>query len=143
MQSKESLRIGPNSVNFEPPDTIYVVASGDMDGDIAGQIVEKIIELSSGEPYVLVIMNVTDVSALSREARVVLTSNGHRLPPRVLALFGGSFTTRVVLDLMDRASWLLGSRNRLTKHWPDEKSARAWVSEMRSVLTTKIAEHAK
>jgi hypothetical protein len=39
-----------------------------------------------------------------------------------------------VLDLMERASWLMGSRNRFVKHWPDEKSARAWAAEMRQTF---------
>jgi hypothetical protein len=135
MESAVTLQLGLNSVTFEPPDTMYIVTNGYIDGLIARQLMEQLVEWSANKPYVLLVVNVVKLSSFSTEARKILTSNGHRLPPRVLALFGGSFATRVLLDLMDRASWLLGSRNRMAKHWPDEKSARAWVNEMRFVLS--------
>lgn len=135
MESTQTLHVGPNSVTFEPPDTICLVVSGYVDGAIAKALIEQLVQWSANMPYLLVIMNVANLSSLSTEARKVLTSNGHRMPARALALYGGSFSTRVMLDLMDRASWLLGSRNRMAKHWPDEESARAWVNEMRFVLS--------
>lgn len=143
MPSAKTLQIGPSSITYEPPDTLYVVASGHVDGAIANRLIEQLVEWSSNKPYVLLVVNVGGFLSFSTEARKILASNGHRLPPRVLALFGGSFATRVVLDLLDRASWLLGSRNRLAKHWPDEKSARAWANEMRLVLATNARENAK
>lgn len=121
---------------------MYLVVSGHVDGAIAKRIMDQLVEWSANMPYVLVIMNVVNLLSFSTEARKIFTSNGHRLPGRALALFGGSFATRVTLDLMDRASWLLGSRNRFTKHWPDEKTARAWAEEMRLVLAAQAREKA-
>jgi hypothetical protein len=143
MQSARILRVGFSSVAFEPLDTMNMVLVGDVDGATADALMAQMIEWSRPMPYALYLMNVVDVSSISAEARKILTSNGHRLPPRALAMFGGSFTTRVALDLMDRASWLLGSRNRYAKHWPDEKSARNWIAEMRTVLETNLLTHAR
>ena len=139
MDPSTTLHFGVNSLTFERPDTMILVTGGLVDGATASQFMDQIVEWSKSLPYILVVMNVEKVSSISADARKVFTSNGHRLPPRVLSLFGGSFKTQVVLDLMDRASWLLGSRNRFTKHWPDEKSARAWAAEMRSVLLAKVS----
>jgi len=135
MEATQTLHVESSSVTLEPPDTIRLVLSGCVDGAIADELIEQLVQWAANMPYVLVIMNVTDLSSLSTEARKILTSNGHRMPARALASCGGSFSIRVALDLMDRASWLLGSRNRYAKHWPDEKSARAWASEMRFVLS--------
>jgi hypothetical protein len=139
MDHSTTLHFGANSLTFERPDTMILVTRGLVDGASAGQCMDQIVEWSKSMPYLLVVMNVEKVTSFSSEARKVFTSNGHRLPPRVLSLFGGSFKIQVLLDLMDRASWLLGSRNRFTKHWPDEKSARAWANEMRSVLLAKVS----
>lgn len=122
---------------------MYLVVAGHVDGAIASQLMEQLVQWAAKMPYVVVLMNVVNLSSFTTEARKVFTSNGHRLPPRALALYGGSFATRVMLDLMDRASWLLGSRNRFAKHWPDENSARAWANEMRVVLSTKAVEIAQ
>ena len=136
MQALRKVLFGANEVTFEPPDTMYVVASGDVDGATARKLIEELVSWSQDKPYVLLVVNVIHLSSFSTEARKVLTSNGHRLPPRALALFGGSFATQVLLDLMDRASWLLGSKNRRARHWPDESSARAWAAEMRTFFST-------
>jgi hypothetical protein len=131
------LAIGPHQLTYEPPDTVYWVGVGVLSGDQASTIMDQIVDWGRNQPYLLVVINVMQVSSFSTEARKVLTSNGHRLPPRVLSFFGGSFATHVLLDLMDRASSLLGSKNRVAKHWPDEKSARAWAAEMRPVLLAR------
>lgn len=113
---------------------MLIIARGAFDAASASQVIEQLVEWSIGRPYMLYLMDVVHLSSFSSGARKIFTSNGHRLPPRVFALFGGSFTIQVLLDLMDRASWLLGSRNRYTKHLPDEQHARAWAIEMRQVL---------
>jgi hypothetical protein len=138
-----TVHFGANSVTFEPPDTIVLEARGVVDGPLASQLMEQIVAWSQNKPYMLYLVNVTRLSTFSADARKVLTSNGHRLPPRVLSLFGGSFATQVLLDLLDRASWILGSRNRYAKHWPDDKSARAWTAEKRSVLSAHTHARAK
>lgn len=134
MTVSSTLYWGGNSVTFEPPDTMYIVTEGVVDGTIARYLLEQIVTWSQSKPCVLLVVNVKNLSSFSGEARKILTSNGHRLPPRVLAMFGGSFATQVLLDLLDRASSLLGSKNRFARHWPDERSARAWATEMRPVL---------
>ncbi len=137
MENSTTLHFGPHSLTYEAPDIMVIVVRGVFDGASASQVMEQLVLSSQGSPYMLYLMNVVHLSSFSSDARKIFTSNGHRLPPRVLSIFGGSFATQVILDLMDRASWLLGSRNRFTKHWPDEKSARAWATEMRHVLLAK------
>lgn len=139
MEPFQRLHFGTNEMIFEPPDTIMVVFSGVVDRHGASRVVDEVAMWSQHKPYVLVLMNVSRVSSISPDARKVLTTNGHRFPPRALALFGGSFATHVLVDLMDRASWLLGSKNRRVKHWPDETSARTWAAEMRNVFATAHA----
>ncbi len=136
MQALRKVRLGASEVTFEPPDTMFIIASGDVDGTTALRLIEELVGWSQDKPYVLLVVNVINLSSFSSEARKILTSNGHRLPPRALSLFGGSFATQVLLDLMDRASWLLGSKNRRARHWPDETSARAWAAEMRNAFAT-------
>jgi hypothetical protein len=134
MEQTKTMHFGRHSVTHESPDTMLIVARGAVDGAGASQVIEQLVEWSHGSPYMLYLMDVVQLSSFSSDARRIFISNGHRLPPRVLSLFGGSFATRVIMDLMDRASWLLGSRNRYTKHWPDEQRARAWAAEMREVF---------
>ncbi len=135
MEHSTTLYFGRHSLTHEPPDTLHFRPLGDVDGALASQVIEQIVEWAQGMPYLVFLMNVDQLSSFSSEGRKIFTSIGHRLPPRIFASFGGSFATKVQLDLMERASWLLGSRNRYITHWPDERSARAWAAEMRQVLS--------
>lgn len=126
-------------LTYEPPDTILWVIRGDLGGSEAATAMEQFVDWSRGQPYMLFVVDVVELTAFSGEARKVLASNGHRFPPRVLSFFGGSFKVQVLLDLMDRATALRGSKNRFARHFPDETSARAWAAEMRPVLLEKAA----
>lgn len=138
MQALKTLCVGPNSVTFEPPDTTFVVFAESIDGTMMSQLLDHMVELARGEPYMLFIFDVTRLTSMSQEARKIMISNGHRLPPRVLSYFGASFTIRVIHELLMRASARLGSgTNRFVHHSSDEKSARAWANEMRPVLWAK------
>lgn len=136
MQSQHTAQFGSSSITVETPDTMLVVLAGIVDKTIATIFIEHAVEWSRDKPYAMFLVDVAKLTSLSPEARKILISNGHRLPPRVLSLFGGSFTMQVLFDLMDRASWLMGSRSRRAKHWPDEQSARVWIAEMRTVLSS-------
>ncbi|MDI1435343.1 hypothetical protein [Polyangium sorediatum] len=129
---------GVSEMIIEPPDTVVIKPRGDYDGETATAMMEALITWAQARPFVLLLMDLTYVGALSPAARHALTSNGHRLPPRALAIHGGSFTVRVLSQMMDRASWLRGSRNRWVWHAPDEATARAWLDEKRKVLAAGV-----
>ncbi|MDC3957598.1 STAS/SEC14 domain-containing protein [Polyangium jinanense] len=129
---------GLSEMIFEAPDTFVVKPRGDFDGEIASAMIEHLIVLAQDLPFVLLLMDLTSLGAITPAARHALTSNGHRLPPRALAIHGGSFTVRVMSQMMARASWLRGSRNRWVWHSPNEAAARAWLDEKRRVLAAGV-----
>lgn len=143
MRSENLNRSNGFSLRFESPDTVFVVVSGDVDTAPVAEFLEQLVQWATGKPYVVLILDVTRLRSYSAGARKILASNGHRLPPRVFAHFGGSYSTQVMLDLVVRGSELLGSKNRWATHWPDETSARAWTNEMRPVLAQQAAELSK
>ena len=126
--------VGKHSLRYEPPDTIVVVLQGSVDEEDAVVISKQAVDWSEGAPCLLVIVDVRQLSSMSQQARKVGASMGYRLPPRATAVVGGSFAVRMLMDLVLRASELLGTKKRFTKHCPDEAAARAWVAEMRPLL---------
>jgi hypothetical protein len=119
---------------FEPPDIVVSRMVGELDGPTMALAMRQLIDWSRGRPYVLVLTDLSRVTGLSASARRELIIHGHKLPPRALAVFGGTFAVRVVTELLERASSLLGSQNRWAHHFDDEASARAWLVEMRAKL---------
>lgn len=136
MQAPQTFLIGQSTVIIESPDTMMMEFVGAIDKKVAGAFIEHAVAWSQGQPYALFLLNVTKMQSMSADARKVMISNGHRMPIRAMAVFGGSFATQVIMGMLDRASWLMGSKNRRTRHWSDEQSARAWLAEMRETFLT-------
>lgn len=130
-------------MTFESADTVYVHLAGDIDEAAARDYVERLVDWAAYKPYVILLVNVTELRSYSPGARKVLATNGARMPPRVFAHFGGSYATQVMLDLVVRGSTSLGSKNRWASHFPDEAGARAWANEMRPLLVQQAEELAK
>ncbi|MDI1484795.1 hypothetical protein [Polyangium sp. y55x31] len=129
---------GLSEMIFEAPDTFVMNPRGDFDGPTASAMMEHLIARAQGLPFVLLLLDLTYLGVITPAARHALTSNGHRLPPRALAIHGGSFTVRVVSQMMARASFLRGSRNRWVWHSPNEAAARAWLDEKRRMLAAGV-----
>ncbi|MDI1451174.1 hypothetical protein [Polyangium sp. 6x1] len=129
---------GLSEMIFEGPDTFVLKPHGDFDGATANAMMEHLIAQAEALPFVLLLLDLTSLGGITPAARHALTSNGHRLPPRAMAIHGGSFTVRVLSQMMDRASWLRGSRNRWVRHSPDEAAARAWLDEKRRMLVAGV-----
>ncbi len=140
MRSENLNRSNGFSLRFESPDTVFVVVSGDIDTEEAAEFVESIVDWSKGKLYVVLILDVTHFRSYTGGARKILASNGQRMPPRVLAHFGGSYSAQVMVDLVARGSSALGSKNRWVTHWPNEASARSWMEGMRPILAQQAKE---
>ena len=140
MRSENLNRSNGFSLRFESPDTVFVVVSGDVDTAPVAEFLEQLVQWATGKPYVVLILDVTRLRSYSAGARKILASNGHRLPPRVFAHFGGSYSAQVMVELVARGSSALGSKNRWVTHWPNEASARSWMEGMRPILAQQAKE---
>ncbi|MDI3292003.1 hypothetical protein [Polyangium sp. 15x6] len=129
---------GLSEMIFEAPDTFVMKPRGAFDEETASAMIEHLVARAEALPFVLLLMDLTSLGVITPAARHVLTSNGHRLPPRALAIHGGSFTVRVMSQMMARASWLRGSRDRWVWHSPNEAAARAWLDEKRRALAAGV-----
>lgn len=143
MQSATSWQGRGIKLTFESSDTAYVHLTGDIEEAAARNFVERLVVWTADKPYIVLLLDVSELRSYSAGARRVLASNGSRMPPRVFAHFGGTYATQVMLDLVLRGSASLGSKNRWASHLPDEAEARAWVNEMRPMLVRHAEELSK
>jgi hypothetical protein len=128
---------GAHRMIHEPPDTVVLAGGGAVSGEEMAAMVQALAEWSRGMPFVLMLVDLSTVTSIPAEARRALTLHGKALPPRAIALYGGSFAIRVASTMMERASDLLSrgqKRDRWMHHAGDEAEARQWLAEMRGKL---------
>jgi len=124
---------GAHRVVFEDPDLVTVDLRGYV-GDEYAALMDTVVSWSLGRPYILVLIPLGQTDGMSPLARKVLRAPDPRMPPRAIATYGGGFATRVGIDMLMRATALLGPHRRLLFHGKDEAEARAWLAGARDRL---------
>lgn len=127
------LRFGSQHVVFEEPDLVTIELHGYV-GDEYAELMDTVVQWSLRRPYILVLVPLGLSDGMSPLARKVLRSPDPRMPPRALATYGGGFGMRVGIDMLMRATALLGSHRRLLFHGKDEAESRAWLAGARERL---------
>lgn len=129
---------GPSSVVFEAPDTLVWRVIGDISGTEMLRLRDMARALSEGKPYMLALVDLSRSGAVSAEARKVAIDNDPVSPLFGSAIFGASFTMRVVAQLVTRAASLLHPQHESPlEFFATEALARAWIVKRREAVLAK------
>lgn len=136
----------PSSVHLEPPDVLFWQVVGDISEAEMLRLRAAARSLSVGKPYVLSLVDLSRIGTVSAGARKASIDPEPVAPLLGTAIFGASFTSRVVAQLVSRAGALLlklkDRPNDSSIHFfATEELARAWLVERREValLETRSA----
>ncbi len=131
--------IGPHFLTREEPDLFVARFHGDLDAAQMLDLLQALREHFVGLKYFLILIDHTHIGAISPEARRAVREKTKGELPFAMALIGASFTTRVIADLVIRTLNLVRREPVHYRVFKDEASARAWLREMRGVLTRSSA----
>jgi hypothetical protein len=136
-----------SSVTIEPPDVCLWRLVGPVSADTMRELYEVQWQFSQGKPYLLVLVDLSRVGPVSREARKVSAEgprNGQTMPVRGTAVFGASFHVRVLMTLVTKALRVMypeTAADNPTAYFETEADARAWLDERRR--RTRLDAHAE
>jgi hypothetical protein len=128
---------------WEPPDTSFITYIGHITGDHMRKLVEVSSPFSAGKKYILLLVDLSRLDHVSREAREISkaqsrkgpAAQGGPTPLRGIATFGASFHFRAIANIGMRAYNLLtGQTDNPTRFFDTEAAARAWLAERRNEL---------
>lgn len=127
--------MGPHWFRWEPPDTGYVVYTGDVDGPTMKELSQKARTFTIGKPRVFLIVDMTYAGRIATEARKISADGSAGLALRGIAVIGASWAVRVIATLVTRAVDLLHQNtDNPTKFFANESEARAWIDGRRRML---------
>jgi hypothetical protein len=136
VEGRESARgeadYGAHAIAFEPPDLIVVIVRGALCVEEMSDLAAFVRAHTTALGAVLLIADLSAMSALSATARRAAAETSRGIPYRGMALYGASFQTRVVAKLALGAMRLLGATSDCPIEFcQTEQEARAWVAKRR------------
>ena len=126
--------IGRHRLRLEPPDLFIVINDASVSFEDAAALMERLEAFAKGKDCVLMLFDVTRASDIAPEARKLVVASLGKLPIAGVAMFGASFSVRVVSTLMTKAASLLYPSAPTACFFATEADARAWIGERRRAL---------
>jgi hypothetical protein len=126
--------IGQHHIRFEPPDVLFVTNNGNLSVEDASGLVGRFEGFAEGKTRVLLLFNVERAGNMAPEARKIVVNALGRIPIGGIAIFGATFTSRVVSTLIVKAVEIIYPSAPAIHFFPSEAGARAWLNERREVV---------
>lgn len=113
---------------FTPPNKGWLKVYGKVSEDQIAEILKQAAEASSGLPYFLLEVDISEMDGATPEARRVTAKYFREMPPLALAILGGSFAQRTIAKLVLKAAQILQGENKdASDFFTDQQSAAAWL----------------
>jgi len=92
--------------------------------------------LIEGMPYLLKLVDLSRVGAISAGARKAGAEKVHEVPVLAVAIYGMSFPVRVIAELVAKAgNWIRRIKDTPTRFFAREEEARAFLDSQRAKLS--------
>lgn len=123
-------QIGRHSIAFEPPAVVHFVLMGDVSAQEAELMAAFVQEHSGGLPFILALLDVSDLGGIPAETRKEAARLSAQFPYRGLAFCRASFRARVITTLLGSALRLFarGADNPF-RYFETEAEARSWLAK--------------
>ncbi|UQA57695.1 STAS/SEC14 domain-containing protein [Polyangium aurulentum] len=129
----EEKRVGQHVVRFVEDERVEIEFHGDLDWEDGAALFRETDQVLLSEGRIYVLCDVTDLGRLTRRAMHNVRDRPRTDAHRFLAYVGARFGMRVMIDLVDRASKLLGQEQVTYRFFDAHEEARAWLVQMRRV----------
>jgi hypothetical protein len=124
--------IGRHRIRIEPPDLCFVTNNGDISIEDAAALMSRVGAVAGVNRRVFLLFDVTRSGNMAPEARKAVVDTLGKLPVGGIAIFGATFTIRVVATLILKAIGIIYPSAPAAHFFSSEAEARAWLSERRS-----------
>ncbi len=126
-------KINRMHIRFEEPDILFSRGEGETDAETMRAFNRLAEELSAKHGQLYLLTDMTKSTGMTPEARKVSTEySGGKSPFAGMAFFGASFAMRTLVNMMVRASQLLGRVDAPMQFVESEADARAWAADLRA-----------
>ena len=121
---------GDHTMSLEAPDILILRIKGDLEEAHVGPIREELNRVCRELPYVFGLVDMSRMGTITASARKAAAAQ--RNPPNLSnAVFGASFTQRVLIQLVIKAVRVLRGVAPTMGMFETEVEARAWIHEQR------------
>lgn len=127
------IEIGEHVGYYEEPDLLWLEFHGGISADQVIEYVEIRAGLLEGQPRILTLLDVRDMTDLPADARAAIARL--RDPrPQASAVIGASFRMRVIAELVVKAAYLFTGKMIQLGFFEEVEEGHAWLVEMRGKI---------
>ncbi|MCA9704597.1 MAG: STAS/SEC14 domain-containing protein [Myxococcales bacterium] len=123
---------------WEPPCHATISFDGTITEDQARYLLQQTADHSAGLPYVLMTVDISRMDKATPESRRVSAQIMKQMPPRVIAVIGGTFSQRIVSKLVLKATEILGGGLQASAFFRDEDEAKVWLDEQTRIFESTL-----
>jgi len=118
----------PGEFRAHPPNRAWIKVYGKIQEDEISAVLEEVLAFSEKLTYLLLEIDISDMSGATPEARRVSAKLFNQMPPIAYALVGGTFTQRALAKLVLKAVELLrGKERQVFSFFPTSEGAIKWL----------------
>lgn len=125
---------------WEDPHYAWIKFHKTITEDQARFLMQQTVDRSIQLPFVLMTVDITDMTGATPESRRVSAQIMEQMPPRAIAVIGGSFAQRMVCKLVLKATEILSGGRQTSSFFKDESQAREWLDSQGEMF---LADSAK
>jgi hypothetical protein len=126
--------VGKHRVELREPDVGYLEWHGLVTPDEFRELVEEVATRCASWPWMLIMVDQSDLEAIPPESRKVAPELSARLPLRGIVVWGGSPVIRAIAMLIMKMINLLRRGDNPIASVADAASAQVWIEKRRLVL---------
>ena len=131
-----------SGLDFVPPRTVRVHFRGQIDLEESQRLHDFIEAKVKNEPYFLYKAIILDLDGATPDGRGHAADRLKELPQRAIAIIGGSFAQRVLVNLVLKASIMLdrSAKKNVGSTFKTEAEADAWLADYAAARDAELAK---
>jgi hypothetical protein len=137
-----AIYVGAHSLRCEFPDVCFVRYVDDLSVAEVKSIFEHFAAFAKDKPRIFALVDISRIGRIPAAARKTSVEATEALPSRGVAIFGGSFPQRAIVNLISKAATLLQAHtDNPTRFFATENDARQWIDARRKMLVDGLEKH--
>jgi len=124
----DQIAIGPHAATFDPPSTVLLTFTGDIEDIHAAKVIEACAHYSAGKPFTI-LLHTPGMKSVTPKARKVFADGFKDMPLVAAGFTSASIRTRAIATFVVAAINILRTEKMAVGFFEGDDPARVWAAE--------------
>jgi hypothetical protein len=125
---------------FQPPHSVWFKFQGQITEQQARNLLGQAVAHSVELPFLLMTVDISEMTGTTPESRRISADLLRSLPPRAIAVLGGTFGQRILAKLVLKATEMLNAGMQVSAFFDGPDAADAWLRQQARRLAVAASQ---